>query len=419
VSGTEAGGSGRWPRGLAAGAPTGPPSVEKEHPGEGGTTAGALGKTTETGPGKRSLQILVLLLLFFAHLLGHLLTDPTAHRVHDFLFKSTYLQIILAALWFGLRGGLLMSVATSLAYIVHIQFQLRHHGVHETLPFFLEVLLYNVVALLAGLLIQRERRVQRALEEAKGRLETSLAELRHKTEALFRAEEQLRRADRLNALGIMAAGMAHELRNPLSGIRGAAEILQKETTPPEKRREFARILIREADRLDRVISSFLEFARPPKPQGGPAELRLVLSRIRGLLEPVSKRQGIRMEGNAFDDPVALAVDPEILQQILLNLILNAIQAMPGGGTLRVESRMARPETDRVEGMVEVRVTDTGHGIPEAARERIFEPFFTTKEGGTGLGLSIVARLLSHMGGEIALESTGPEGTTFRVRLPRC
>ncbi|MBD3335504.1 MAG: sensor histidine kinase [Candidatus Eisenbacteria bacterium] len=381
-----------------------------------------------------AIQIPVLAALFAGHLLAHFFSDPMLHQLHEFLFKSTYIQIILAALWYGLRGGLIMSLATTVAYIFHIEFQLRGHVGHETLSLLLDVLLYNIVAAVTGVLAGRQRRARRELEQAKQKLEASLLELRRRTGDLLRAQEMLRRADQLRGLGMMAAGMAHELRNPLAGIRGAVEILERDSVSGERRREFAGILHKETARLDRVITSFLDFARPKPAAEAEVTLGEVMERISRLLEGTCRRQSIRLAGDALGSRLRLRIDPEILQQILLNLMLNGVQAMPGGGILRVDARIAprpadtsgeepdsRAEAPRREGggarPLEIRVSDTGAGIPEQFRRQIFDPFFTTRDEGTGLGLPIVARLMAELGGELELEETGPAGTTFRLAFP--
>lgn len=357
---------------------------------------------------RRRWQAAALVALFMGMGLAHLLVSPHAHQVHDSLFKATYVQIILAGLWFGLRGGLLMSGATSVLYLFHILLQLRGHGPHSTQSLILELALYNVIAVVTGLLSERQVRARVALEATSQDLQHSYRSLQEKTRELLELEEHLRRADRLRTMGELAAGMAHELRNPLGGIQGAAEILARPGTTPAGREEFAGVLNREIGRLDRVIGDFLSYARV---QGDPQEVVLdeLLDSVLRLVEPQVRKQRIRVERGG-DRGCRVTLDSGHVKQVMLNLILNAIQAMPNGGVLTVSCR-------REGEAVSATIRDTGGGIPETIRETFMEPFVTTRRDGTGLGLSIANRILQRIGGELSLLRTGPEGTTFEVRLP--
>lgn len=354
-------------------------------------------------------RVIVLVALFIGFGAAHLLASPHAHLVHDFLFKATYLQIILAAVWFGWRGGLAMSGATSALYLFHIFFQLRGHGAHDPVTLVLELFLYNVIALVAGVLTSRQAEARRALEAASGDLEASYQELRAKTRELVSAEEQLRTSERLRTAGELAAAMAHEVRNPLGGILGAAEILARPNATPETRAEFADVLKKEIMRLDRVIGDFLGYARPRAGEDAEATLGIALASTLRLLAPTFERQKITV---TVEEPAPLRVraDTGQVQQVLLNLLLNGAQAMPNGGELRV--------TSRAEGDVAVvEIADSGHGIADALRPRIFEPFVSGRTGGSGLGLAISARIAERFGGHLVLLSSGPRGSVFELRLP--
>lgn len=362
-----------------------------------------------TAARRRRLQGITLALLFVGMGLAHLLVNPHAHQVHDFLFKGTYVQIILAGLWFGVAGGLLMSGATSVLYLFHIFFQLRGHGPHTTVALVLELLLYNVIALVTGYLSQRQVHARRALEATSTDLEHSYQSLREKTRALLELEEQLRRADRLRTVGELAAGMAHELRNPLGGIQGAAEILARPSTSEEGRAEFAGVLGREIARLDRVIEDFLSYARPRAEDPEEVNVDELLDSVLRLLQPQLRRQRIQVERDTQGE-CRVTADAGHLKQVFLNLILNAVQAMPEGGALSLSTRSEG-------GAAVVRLRDTGRGIPEEIRDRYLEPFVTTRRDGTGLGLSIALRILQGVGGALSLVETGAKGTVFEVRLP--
>jgi signal transduction histidine kinase len=229
----------------------------------------------------------------------------------------------------------------------------------------------------------------------------------------LRLYERLRDRDRLAALGEMAAGLAHEIRNPLGSIKASAQFLAESAEPPGKRdpsHEFLEIIVEEVDRLNRVVSSFLDYARPTAGSREPVDPTATVQRTLQLLRPeLGPDLVVQMDLAAALAPVR--IDPERLRQVLLNLIQNAAQAMDGRGRLTIESRIA----DRA---VEIAVSDTGPGLPARVRENLFVPFVTTKDRGTGLGLAISQRIVSAAGGRIeARPSNQGPGTTFVVLLP--
>jgi len=243
-----------------------------------------------------------------------------------------------------------------------------------------------------------------------------------------RVEEQLRRADRLAALGQLAASIAHEIRNPLAAISGSVEMLCQDPSPGAATRELMEIVLRETRRLKLITGQFLEFSKPVPLLCRPCRVRPLLLETLQLLERSSERHPALTWHLAEEAPaLAVLADPDQLRQVFWNLCLNALQAMPEGGDLTVTVRPApaRPPDDPAvpaggdpPGGVEIEFRDTGRGIPGEDLDRIFDPFFTTRPAGTGLGLSIARKLLESMGGRIEAESPSGEGTTFRLWLRR-
>jgi signal transduction histidine kinase len=229
----------------------------------------------------------------------------------------------------------------------------------------------------------------------------------------LRLYERLRDRDRLAALGEMAAGLAHEIRNPLGSIKASAQFLAESAEPAGKRdpsHEFLGIIVEEVDRLNRVVSSFLDYARPTAGSHEPLDPTATVERTLQLLRPELGPELVLAMELAPSLP-AVRIDPERLRQVLLNLIQNAAQAMDGRGKLSIR-------TSVLERTVEIAVSDTGPGLPARVRENLFVPFVTTKDRGTGLGLAISQRIVSAAGGRIeARASTDGPGTTFVVRLP--
>jgi two-component system, NtrC family, sensor histidine kinase HydH len=358
-------------------------------------------------PSTRVILLVIMLLLLSA---AHFVTPHNLTWVHDFLFKVTYLPIVLAGLWFGLRGGIFSSLATSAIYVVHIRLQLAGHQ-HSQAGFFLELVLYLVIGAVVGWLSDQQRAARDRLAAANLLLQRSLESLREKTEALLTAEESLRRADRQRAAGQIALGLAHEVRNPLGGIVGAAEILANPGTDAKGREEFVAVLTREVKRLDRVITDLLNFARPSVGQAGTANLKEELDFVEKLTAGPRGKKNVAFDHTNLPAGLVAAIPPDAFRQVALNLTLNALEAVPANSG-RIEWTATREE-----GRIKLTVSDNGSGVDPSVRDHLFEPFVTTTPEGTGLGLAIVARLVGDVGGSIQLERSGPSGTAFALRLP--
>jgi two-component system, NtrC family, sensor histidine kinase HydH len=225
-----------------------------------------------------------------------------------------------------------------------------------------------------------------------------------------RLEEEVARSRRLASLGSLAAGIAHEIRNPLSSIKGFATCFRERYRDNPEDRETAEVMIREVDRLNRVITQLLEFARPLTMDCIPNSLPAVICHGLKMVEHEAQKKGIAIETDLVEIG-EIPLDADRMTQVFLNLYLNAIGAMEGGGLLRVS--LAR----RDEQTVRVTVADTGIGIPKEDLSRVFDPYFTTRSSGTGLGLAIVQKIVEAHGGEVYLESEPGSGTTATILLP--
>ena len=249
------------------------------------------------------------------------------------------------------------------------------------------------------------------------RLEAARAEI----EAYHR--ERLERAERLASMGELAASLAHEIKNPLAGIDGAIQVMADELPATDSRKEIMLEILSQVRRLDKTVRDLLAFARPGRPDVAPCDLHQVLDRTLLLVagDPEAKR--VRVVRNYRADLPRLEADGKQLGQVFLNLVLNAIQAMPDGGQVRIRTALRGVRDGNGTGPlpagaeVEVEVTDNGPGIPAQLREEIFKPFVTTKHRGTGLGLSVSRRIVEEHGGRITVECPPGGGTTFRILLP--
>lgn len=340
----------------------------------------------------------------------HYLTPLRLGMLHDIFQRLYYIPIILAAYWFGFRGGIGCAILVTVAYAPHILFQWGGH-ISMEMEKYLEVILYNVVGGITGFLSQQERCRREELEQTAQGLEDSYLQLRTQSELIIRIEEQLRRAERLSALGELSAVLAHEIRNPLASIRGTAEILMEEGTPADRRGEFLEILVKESDRLNRVVEDFLRMARPEPADKRECDINEELGNMVTLLSAQARGRKVRLDLSSGVLP-RLVADPEKLRQAFMNIMLNAIQASPEGGTVRVSTAFSKEA-----GAVEICFSDQGAGIAPDAIAQIFEPFFTTKGSGTGLGLSITKKIVEGHGGTLEVASEPGKGATFKVLLP--
>ncbi|MGB9553367.1 MAG: ATP-binding protein, partial [bacterium] len=223
-------------------------------------------------------------------------------------------------------------------------------------------------------------------------------------------EELLRRSDRLAALGLFLSGIAHEVRNPLTSIKGFLQLLLSRKLIQPEGMGAAQTVIKETERLNKLLTDLLSFANPAPPHLERKNVGEILERVLALLEDQIQKQGVEVEkrlGNLEE----VETDEQKLEQVFYNILLNALQAMPQGGKLLLESQLLKEE------MV-ISFSDTGPGIPEENLDKVFDPFFTTKERGTGLGLAVSHRMMEVLGGRIEVQSKKRGGATFSVHLPR-
>jgi signal transduction histidine kinase len=236
-----------------------------------------------------------------------------------------------------------------------------------------------------------------------------------------RLYRRMKERDRLAALGEMAAGLAHEIRNPLGSIKASAQFLAEpgHEDDPQPAREFLDIIVEEVDRLNRVVSSFLDFARPSKGDPMPTDVNSAIQRTMQLLAPECNDADVKWSMSLEDSTPPVRIDVEQLRQVLINLVQNAIQAMGSGGELYITTAVREKQDvfGAVRRWVEIRVSDTGPGIPKRVLSHLFVPFVTTKDRGTGLGLAISHRLVTAAGGHIDVRTHEGVGSTFVIELP--
>lgn len=311
------------------------------------------------------------------------------HAIHA---RLCYIPIILGAIWFGVRGGLATALAISVATLPYALWMVE--GPHSSpANEYTEMVFYVAIGLTAGTLIELQRRERR------------------RREALA---SQLVREQHLASLGEMAAGLAHEIKNPLGSIKGSAEILSDDFPPDNRKHEMLRVLVQETDRLNRVVEDFLTYARPRPIERRPVRINAVVDAVLSQVEAVASARGVSVVRSLDPGIPSAPLDGEKLHQVFLNLALNALSAMPGGGTLAVETRFEPAESPP---LITAIFRDDGTGIAPEDLGRIFDPFFTRSEKGTGLGLSISHAIATKHGGRIEAAPNHPRGTVFSVILP--
>lgn len=251
-------------------------------------------------------------------------------------------------------------------------------------------------------------------------LETKFEDLNRKLE---QTEEEMLRVKRLAALGEMAAVVVHEVKNPLGGIRGFAELLERDLEEVDPRKKWVKKIMEGVDTLDRIVKSLLDYTKPVKLNPRKVEMAKFLDEAINFFEmdASQKKANIRMVKNYPQDELFCHLDTEQFRQIPLNLLHNAVQAMPDGGEIMVELNQDVETKDLPckvrDKKIILKISDTGIGMSKKTLERLFTPFFTTKERGTGLGLSTVKKIVEAHRGDIRVESEPGKGTTVVVRLP--
>jgi len=265
-----------------------------------------------------------------------------------------------------------------------------------------QVIILSILVVFMGLLFLVLRQIVKQAEVILERRQQEQRDL----------EAQLHQAERLAALGEMTASVAHEIRNPLGIISSTAELLQERLTKYEPQDRLAQIIVEESNRLNEKVTEFLDFARPRVPNRRPCDLEAVANRSLEMLQPEIQRLGISVNRDFHLNGRGLAADPDLLHQAFLNILLNAIQAMPEGGELTVSTHDAPGGRTQ-----EIQFRDTGDGVDPETLAKVFNPFFTTKEKGSGLGLPIVKSIVESHQGTVKVDSIPGEGTAVTITLP--
>lgn len=371
-------------------------------------------------PHRGRIYSVLIKILLATLLLGH--TGEAG--INSAYWPIYFLPVVTAAIYFGPAATLAWTGLASLAYCSYliparIEFVITMQS-YELLG--IRVLFLFVAAILINRFATENRRQV-------ARYQTLSETLAESNRQLERAQADARRAERLAALGQLSAGLAHEIRNPLGIIKGAAEMLnQKFGSSQRTASELAGYISAEVNRLNALVSRFLNFARPSRPELKPVDLRQVIDRALEIARHRYPESHISVERHFAADVPSVLADEQMCEQVFTNLILNAYEAMApegngpepgsseGAGQREMTVSIARDSENGVPGAA-IEIQDTGSGVPDELREQIFNPFVTSKKSGVGLGLSIVAKIVDDHHGNIRLISLPGKGARFRVFLP--
>jgi signal transduction histidine kinase len=364
---------------------------------------------------KRGVFYVILLKI----LLATLLIDHTGEvGINSSYYPIYYLPVVTAALYCGTWLTLLWTLVASAAYCSYLYPAMQEYELTpEAFGYLaLRILFFFLAAMVVNRFAQQSQHQTQLYRDLAERLAETNRRLEH-------AQAEARRSERLAALGQLSAGLAHEIRNPLGVIKGSAEMLtQKLQASDELARELAGYISTEVNRLSALVTEFLDFARPLHAEPRPADLTALLDRV---LQIVAGRftgksvtgKPVRVERHYASGLPLVPLDESLCEQAFLNLVQNAYEAMQNedhGGTLRVS---VQPATQNDREGVELRLADTGPGVPEELREEIFNPFVTTKKTGVGLGLSIVSKIVDGHHGSIHVENAPGGGAVFTLFFP--
>lgn len=330
------------------------------------------------------------------------IVPPHAEVLHNVLHHLNILPFMLAGLIFGWRGALR---AVLLATVLQTPSIVRHwHSAPlDAQDQIVELSTFGIAGVLAGMAADRERTQRRRVEATKSELEHVYSELRQNI-------EQLRKNERLSAAGQLSASLAHEIRNPLASISGAAGILARGNAGGDSRAECLEILTKESQRLNKLLTNFLEFARPRLPRFQLADPLAVVQSTCLLAQHTAASMDVCLRVEHVGASREIWCDPEQIKQVLLNLLLNAVEASRPGSSVIVHVRTEEEQ-------LRLDVEDAGSGIAAEDLGSIFDPFFTTKQNGSGLGLAVASNIVQQHGGSLAARHNRGPGMTLSIRLP--
>ncbi|WP_022666228.1 two-component system sensor histidine kinase NtrB [Desulfospira joergensenii] len=360
-------------------------------------------------------KILFIGLLVMVGIIGVLHYTTPGHLIlfHDSFRRLSYFPIAIGAILYGVRGGLALAVLSCLSFVPHL-FLFWSQGPEAYYSELSEIIFYLLAGLVIGLISSRENRLQKEYRRISEKLAKSYKRLHEQAVRLVQAEKELGQAKKLSVLGRLSASLAHEIKNPLASIQGAAEILADEVGADHPKHEFIEIMRSEILRLNNSVDEVLAYCRGQQADNrDPYEaLEIVIEKVCQMAGQAIREKSIRLAVDKNQETARFPVAEPAMTQVLMNLLLNAADAVEKKGKIQICHY--RDETGRIC----IEVSDNGPGISPDMAEEVFNSFVTFKEGGTGLGLSISKRIVERLGGTIRVTPSETGGACFRVCLPR-
>ena len=359
----------------------------------------------------RKLIFILMVVMIAIIAILHSVTPGHKLLFHDTYRRLSYFPIVIGAVLYGTRGGVFMALISCLGFIPHL-YTFWAAGPEAYYSEFSEIFFYMAAGLIIGLISDSENRMKKKYKALSQKLGRSYERLTEQASQLLEAEKQLGESRKLSILGHVSASFAHEIKNPLASIKGAAEILADEVKEDHPKYEFVGIMRSEISRLDASVEKVLDYCRSRRGrldhEYGSA--KSVMDHVLSLIAPDLKKNGIKVSVDYKDQSADFEIQKDPMIQVLLNVLINAKDAVDRNGKIQIESKT------HDNGLL-IGISDNGSGIDEAMEKEIFHSFVTTKKNGTGLGLPISKRIIESLGGGISIEKSNIGGAQVTVYLP--
>jgi len=361
----------------------------------------------------KTKMIIFGLLLAFVAVIGilHAITPGYMIFYHDTYRRLSYFPIAIGAILYGLWGGICLAVLSCMAFVPHL-YMFWARGPEAYYSELSEMIFYLAAGVVIGLISSRENRLREKYKTLSERLAGSYKRLHQQASQLVEAEKQLGQSQKLSMLGHVSASLAHEIKNPLASIKGAAEILADEVPAGHPKYEFIEIMRSEISRLNHSVDDVLTYCRGQQHQdrSRQAPVEKIIHRVVSLLETRFKEKSIDITLHSESDTHVFFTNEDAMIQVLMNIMINAVDAVKKNGKIRIDFG---PH----ENGYRIRISDDGPGIDESKAKEVFQSFITFKEDGTGLGLSISKRIVESLGGKIVIKESSLGGAAFLILLP--
>jgi len=363
---------------------------------------------------KPNMKIIIFFILTaFVILIGLLHSFTPGYMIfyHDTYRRLSYFPIAIGAILYGLKGGVCLAAMSCLAFVPHL-FMFWARGPEAYYSELSEIIFYLAAGIVIGLISSRENRLREKYKTLSEKLAGSYQRLHDQAAQLLKAEKQLGQSQKLSMLGHLSASLAHEIKNPLASIKGAAEILADEVPFNHPKHEFIEIMRSEIARLNHSVDDVLKYCRgrQHKDPSGQDHMGNIIRHVVSLLETSFKKKSIEVTITSNPDEGPFSTTKDAMIQVLMNILINAVDAVGENGRIIIDF-------GRDEKWCFIHISDDGPGIDELLIEKIFQSFVTFKEDGTGLGLSISKRIVESLNGNIYIEKSILGGARFSIFLP--